>query len=84
MRVCPSSARWRTADRAPAVLVDRDDQGAAARRGRRGDDRDAQVQAAHQLQDGDVVDDQDDRLDPLAEQAVDDGADPRWGRRTVR
>ena len=73
--MCPISARWRTAERAPRYWSIETISG-LRRGGRRGDhDRDPEVEAAHQLEHGDVDDDQDDRVHPLPEQAVDHVAD---------
>ena len=57
-----------------AVLVDRDDERAAPTRGGRGDDRDAEVEAADDLEHADVDDDQHDRVDALPQQPLDHAA----------
>ena len=73
--MCPSSARWRTAERAPRYWSIETISGLRRAVDADGDDGTPKVQAAHQFEHGHVVDDEDDRLDPLAEQALDDGAD---------
>ena len=76
MRLCPSSARWRTAERAPRYWsIDtmsglRREVDEAATTGM------LRSRPAHRLEHPDIDDDEDDRVDPLAEEAFDDLAQP--------
>ena len=77
MRVCPSSTRWRTAARAPRYWSIETMRGLRRADRGDGDERDAEVEAAHDLEHRDVDDDEHDRVDPLAQQGLDDRPDAR-------